>query len=114
MRVDGVDDGILYAPIERWADGDLLAGALAKQAVEYGAALASPVSVRELITDGSRVTSVATSDGLLSAGAVVVAGSSPSLPQEPAMSPNAKTSTNCRINRFISPPTELGRGYPAG
>ena len=79
LRVDGVDDGILYAPIERWADGDLLARALAKQAVEYGATLASPVSVRELITDGSRVTGVATSDGLLSAGAVVVAAGTASV-----------------------------------
>ena len=79
VRVDGVDDGILYAPIERWADGDLLAGALAKQAVEYGASLASPVSVRELVTDGSRITGVATSDGFLSAGTVVVAAGTASV-----------------------------------
>lgn len=73
VRVDGVDHGILYAPIERWADGNLLAGGLAKRAVEYGATLASPVSVREVVTAGSLVTGVATSDGFLSAGAVVVA-----------------------------------------
>ncbi len=73
VRVDGVDGGILYAPIERWADGDLLSAALVKQAVEYGASLASPVSVREVVTFGSRVTGVATSDGFLPAGNVVVA-----------------------------------------
>ena len=28
------------------------------------------------------------------------------------MSPNAKTSTNCRINRFISPPTGLAADIP--
>ena len=73
VRVDGVDRGILYAPIERWADGDRLSAALVKQAVEYGASLASPVSVREVVTSGSQVTGVATSDGFLPAGNVVVA-----------------------------------------
>ncbi len=79
VRVDGIDGGILYAPIERWADGDLLSTALTKQAVEYGASLASPVSVREVVTTGSRVTGVATSDGFLSAETVVVAAGTASV-----------------------------------
>ena len=79
VTVAGVEDSIIYVPMERWAEGDRLARALAEGAAAHGASVVAPSSVRELVADGSRVTGVATSDGFIPAGTVVVAAGTASV-----------------------------------
>ena len=79
FHVDGVEGSILYAPIERWADGDLLARALAKSAAGHGATVLAPSSVREIVVQGGRVTGVSTADGFVPAATVVVAAGTASV-----------------------------------
>ena len=73
ISVEGIEESVLYAPIERWADGHILANSLAEQAVRHGASVASSTSVRELTINGGRVSGVSTDRGAFSAGTVVVA-----------------------------------------
>ena len=73
IAVDGIEDSILYTPIERWADGHLLASALAKQAAAHGASVVAPASVSELTTAGGRVSGISTDRGSFHASTVVVA-----------------------------------------
>ena len=79
FHVDGVEGSILYAPTERWADGDLLALSLASGAARHGATLMAPSSVREIVTRGGRVTGVSTADGFVPADTVVVAAGTASV-----------------------------------
>jgi len=74
VRVEGVEGSILYAPMERWADGDRLARTFAGQAAEYGAMVVAPSTVREVVERGGRVTGVTHTDGFLPADTVVIAG----------------------------------------
>ena len=79
FHVDGVEGSILYAPIERWADGDLLARSLAKSAADNGATVMAPSSVREIVAQDGRVTGVSTADGFVPAATVVVAAGTASV-----------------------------------
>lgn len=79
FHVEGVEGSILYAPIERWADGDLLARSLAKSAADNGATVMAPSSVREIVAQGGKVTGVSTADGFVPAATVVVAAGTASV-----------------------------------
>ena len=74
VRVEGVEDSILYVPMERWVDGDRLARALVGRAGEYRASVLAPCSVREVVARGGRVTGVSTTEGFLPADRVVELG----------------------------------------
>ena len=79
FQVDGVEGPILYTPIERWADGDLLASSLAESAVNHGVTVMARCSVREIVTQGGRVTGVLTAGGFIPAATVVVAAGNASV-----------------------------------
>ena len=65
IRVAGVDGAILYAPTERWADGELLAKALVRRASERGAKVLAPCSASEILLRNGHTDGVATSEGVL-------------------------------------------------
>lgn len=79
VRVEGVEEGIIYAPDERWADGQVLANALVRRASDYGAKLLAPCSAREVALRKGRVEGVSTSEGDLSCDTVVVASGAASV-----------------------------------
>ena len=79
FHVDGVQGPMLYAPIERWADGDLLARSLANGAVNHGASVMAQTSVKEIVAQGGKVTGVSTSGGFVAAATVVVAAGTASV-----------------------------------
>ena len=79
FHVDSIEGPILYAPIERWADGDLLARSLVEGAANNGAMVIAPCSVREIVAQGGKVTGVSTASGFIPAATVVVASGNASV-----------------------------------
>ena len=79
VHVGGADGPVLYAPQERWADGDLLARTLTQRASEHGANVITPCTVSEIVTRNGRVVGVASSKGFMPADTVVVAAGAASV-----------------------------------
>lgn len=74
QRTDRAFAGAVRMPGDARAEPSLAVPALAKLAAHMGAHVAEGVAARTLLREGGRVCGVATSDGLVRAGAVILAG----------------------------------------
>jgi D-hydroxyproline dehydrogenase subunit beta len=71
--LDGPLEGASRFPADLQVDATRIAGALAREAVQAGAELRTRCAVQRIAVAGGRVTGVHTSEGMVAAGAVVIA-----------------------------------------
>ena len=79
LKVDSLAGNVIYAPEERWVDGEILCKTLIRHAVGYGADLLAHCEAQNIIVRNGRVHGVLTAKGILSCDIAVIAGGAASL-----------------------------------